>query len=160
MVLPDSAPKPVSGDHSEPDAASHEASAPQQAALYVPESENNKHVFVGNPVRNPAYWVRESTGTRIADFHLATHSDKHKTQYYRIRAFHDLADRVRDTVRKGQKDVEVVAYGPKYWPVRRKTKDGSFKEEVAEGYYAGMVRVPRKYRAENSQPAAQEPLGQ
>jgi hypothetical protein len=31
--------------------------------------------------------------------------------YWRIRAVHDLAKRVRDRPRKGQKDVELVAYG-------------------------------------------------
>jgi membrane-bound lytic murein transglycosylase len=54
----------------------------------------------------------------------------------------DLAEKVRDNIRKGQKDVEVVAYGPKYWKGKKKTEDG-WKEELIEGYYAGFVRVPK-----------------
>jgi hypothetical protein len=155
LVL-DSAPEPVSGAHSEPDVPSNDASTPQKSALHVPESENKKHVFVGNPVRKPFYRVRDN-GTRVADFHLAVNSDSHKTQYYRIFAYHDLADRVQATVRQGQRDVEVVAYGPKYWPVTRETKDGQKKEELVTAYNAGFVRVPKRYRQETP-PATQQPL--
>jgi hypothetical protein len=137
---------------------SREASGPQQTpTLHIPESENEKHEFVGNPVRNPSYWVRKS-GKRVAEFHLATRSepDKEKTQYYRIRAFDKQAERVRDTVRKGQTGVEVIAYGPKYWPVTRVTEHGQKQQEVVQGYYAGFVHVPRRYREEP--PATQQPL--
>jgi hypothetical protein len=101
-----------------------------------------KHEFVGNPVRDPSYWVRRS-GKRVAEFHLATHPEKEKTLYYRIRAFDKQAERVRDTVRQGQTQVSVVAYGPKYWPVTRTTKD--------------VVNVPKRYRGEQP-PATQQPL--
>ncbi len=129
--------------------------SPQTDALHIPESENEKHEFVGNPVRDPRYWVRKS-GKRVAEFHLATHPDKEKTLYYRIRAFDKQAERVRDTVRKGQTGVEVVAYGPKYWPVTKTTKDGEKRQEVVQGYYAGFVNVPKRYREEP--PATQQPL--
>jgi membrane-bound lytic murein transglycosylase len=109
--------------------------------LVLPESENKKFEFIGNPVYDARYRERKS-GKRIADFHLATHPGKNQTEYFRIRAFDGLAERARDTVRKGQKGVEVVAYGPKYWKGKRKTENG-WKEELIEGYYAGFVRVPK-----------------
>ncbi len=131
---------------------SRDASGPHQTdALHIPESENKKHKFVGNPVRDPAYWVRNS-GKKVAEFHLATHPTKEETLYYRIRAFDKQAERVRDTVRKGQTGIEVFAYGPKYWPVTRRTKDGAIQHEVVEGYYAGFVHVPKRYR--EAQPPA------
>jgi hypothetical protein len=37
-----------------------------------------------------------------ADFALATHNEEGETKYWRIRAFDDLSERVRDTVCKGQ----------------------------------------------------------
>jgi hypothetical protein len=146
----------LSVQHSASDVPSSEASGPQQTdSLHIPESENEKFEFVGNPVRDPAYWVRRS-GKRVAEFVLATHRQKEKTLYYRIRAFGKQAERVRDTVRKGQTGVEVVAYGPKYWPVTRRTNDGQEKKEAAQGYYAGFVHVPKRYREEP--PATQQPL--
>jgi single-stranded DNA-binding protein len=149
--------EPVSDQHSAPAIPSSEASAPQDAqSLRIPESENEKHEFVGNPVRDPSYWVRRS-GKRVAEFHLATHTEKEKTLYHRIRAFDKQAERARDTVRKGQTDIEVVAYGPKYWPVTRKTKDGREKQQVVQGYYAGFVNVPKRYRGEQP-PSTQQPL--
>src|SRR5215207_1553793 len=117
----------------------NESETPKEE-VFVPESENKKHEFIGNPVYDAKYRVRRS-GKRIADFHIATHPEKNKTEYYRIRAFDGLAERARDTVRKGQKGVEVVAYGPKYWKGKRKTENG-FKEELIEGYYAGFVNAP------------------
>jgi hypothetical protein len=157
--LPESPSEPVSDQHSGPDVPSSEGSRHQDTqSLHIPESENEKHEFVGNPVRDPSYWVRRS-GKRVAEFHLATHpeAEKEKTLYYRIRAFNEQAERVRDTVRKGQTDVEVVAYGPKYWPVTRRTKDGEKRQEVVQGYYAGFVTVPKRYREEQP-PATQQPL--
>jgi hypothetical protein len=155
-LVADSPAKPLSAAHNVPDAPSRDASSsPQTDALHIPESENEKHEFVGNPVRDPSYWVRKS-GKRIAEFHLATHPDKEKTLYYRIRAFDKQAERVRDTVRKGQTEASVVAYGPKYWPVTRRTKDGQEHQEVVQGYYAGFVNVPKRYRQEP--PATQQPL--
>jgi hypothetical protein len=159
-LVPEHPPEPLSDQHSAPDMPSREASGPQQTdALHIPESENQKFEFVGNPVRNPAYWVRRS-GKKVAEFHLATHPepDKEKTLYYRIRAFDKQADRVRDTVRQGQTQVSVVAYGPKYWPVTRRTKDGQEKQEVVQGYYAGFVNVPKRYRQDQPPPASQQPL--
>jgi len=156
LVL-DSTTEPLSTAHSAPDVPSREASgSPQTLTLHIPESENEKHEFVGNPVRDPRYWVRKS-GKRVAEFHLATHPDKEKTLYYRIRAFDKQAERVRDTVRQGQTEVSVVAYGPKYWPVTRTTKDGEKRQEVVQGYYAGFVNVPKRYRGEQP-PATQQPL--
>ena len=149
---------PVSDPHSAPDVPSSEASEPQQSdSLQIPESENERHEFVGNPVRNPAYWERRS-GKQVAEFILATHPDREKTLYHRIRAFDTQAERVRDTVRGSQTDVQVVAYGPKYWPVTRRTKDGQAKQEVVQGYYAGFVNVPKRYREEQPPPATQQPL--
>jgi hypothetical protein len=156
-LVPENTSEPLSDQHSASAMPSREASGPQQTdALQIPESENEKHEFVGNPVRDPRYWVRRS-GKRVAEFHLVTHPDKEKTLYYRIRAFDKQAERVRDTVRKGQTDVEVIAYGPKYWPVTRRTKDGQEKKEVMQGYYAGFVNVPKRYRQEQP-PATQQPL--
>jgi hypothetical protein len=159
VLVPENTPESVSVQFSAPDVPTREASGSQQAdSLQIPESENEKHEFVGNPVRDPSYWVRKS-GKRVAEFHLATHPepDKEKTLYYRIRAFDKQAERVRDTVRQGQTQVSVVAYGPKYWPVTRRTKDGQEKQEVVQGYYAGFVNVPRRYRGEQP-PATQQPL--
>jgi hypothetical protein len=156
-LVPESPPAPVSDQHSARAVPSSEASGPQQTdALHIPESENDKFEFVGNPVHDPSYWVRRS-GKRVAEFHLATHPDKDKTQYYRIRAFDKQADRVRDTVCRGQQGVEVFAYGPKYWPVTRRTKDGQEKQEVVQGYYAGFINVPKRYRQEQP-PTTQQPL--
>ncbi len=155
-MVPDSTTEPVSGQQSRPVESSSDASGLQQSdSLHIPESENEKFEFVGNPVRDPAFWVRKS-GKRVAEFHLATHPEKEKTLYYRIRAFDKQAERVRDTVRKGQTEVSVVAYGPKYWPVTRRTKDGQQHQEVVQGYYAGFVNVPKRYREQP--PATQQPL--
>src|SRR5215217_3013409 len=109
-------------------------------SLDLPESENKKRELVGNVVYDARYRERKS-GKRIADFHLATHEEKNKTEYFRVRAFDDMAEKVRDTVRTGQKGVEVVAYGPKHWMGKKKTKDG-WTQEAVTGYYAGFVRVP------------------
>ncbi len=38
-----------------------------------------------------------------------------------------------------------MVYGPKYWYQKKKTKKG-WTQELVQGYYAGMVRVPEKYR--------------
>jgi hypothetical protein len=153
-LVPENTSEPLSDQHSASAMPSSEASDPKQ--LHIPESENEKHEFVGNPVRDPSYWVRRS-GKRVAEFHLATHPDKDKTQYYRIRAFDKQADRVRDTVRRGQQGVEVFVYGPKYWPVTRRSKDGQEKQEVVQGYYAGFINVPKRYQQEQS-PPTQQPL--
>ena len=154
-LVPESPSEPVSDQDSAFAVPASEASESTQ--LHIPESENEKHEFVGNPVRDPRYWVRKS-GKRVAEFHLATHpeKEKEKTLYYRIRAFDKQAERVRDTVRQGQTQVAVVAYGPKYWPVTRTTKDGEKRQEVVQGYYAGFVNVPKRYREEP--PATQQPL--
>jgi hypothetical protein len=161
-LVSDSTTEPVNGAHNASDVPSSEASAPnnlpddrQGSPIDIPKSENEKHEFVGNPIRDPAYWER-SSGKKVAEFHLATHPSKEKTLYYRIRAFDKQAERVRDSVRKGQTEVSVVAYGPKYWPVTRTTKDGQEKKEVVQGYYAGFVNVPRRYR--EAPPATQQPL--
>jgi membrane-bound lytic murein transglycosylase len=90
-----------------------------------------------------ARYRERKSGKRIADFHLATHEEKNKTEYFRIRAFDDLAEKVRDSVRKGQKDVKVVAYGPKHWMGKKKTQHG-WTQEAVTGYYAGFVRVPKE----------------
>jgi hypothetical protein len=127
-----------------------DAAATEGGGIFVPESENRRHEFVGNPVRDAKYWVRRS-GKRVADFHIATHPKKDETRYYRIRSFDDLADRVRDNVRQGQKDVQVVAYGPKYWKGRKKTKTGEWQEELVQGYYAGFVHAPEKPQKEKGE---------
>jgi hypothetical protein len=145
-LVPDGQEAPHSGAQS----ASDEQSRDKSEDIFVPESENKRHEFVGNPVRDAKYWVRRS-GKRVADFHIATHPEKDRTQYFRIRSFDDLAERVRDTVRQGQKDVQVVAYGPKFWKGRKKTKTGEWKEELIEGYYAGFVHVPEKPQKEKAE---------
>ncbi len=126
-MVPDRATEPVSGQHSGPAMPSHEAADSQRTqSLYIPESKNEKFEFVGNPVRDPSYWERRS-GKKVAEFVLATHPEKEKTVYYRIRAFDKQAERVRDTVRKGQTGVEVSAYGPNigWLPGAQKTeRDG------------------------------------
>jgi len=128
---------------------------PQKEEIFVPESENKKHEFIGNPGYDAKFRTRKS-GKRIADFHIATHPEKNKTEYYRIRAFDNLAERARDTVRKGQKDVEVVAYGPKYWKGRKKTENG-WKEELIEGYYAGFVNAPSTKKKDSPEVTEKEP---
>src|SRR5215218_10479331 len=128
---------------------------PQKEEIFVPESENKKHEFIGNPGYDAKFRTRKS-GKRIADFHIATHPEKNKTQYYRIRAFDGLAERARDTIRKGQKDVEVVAYGPKYWKGRKKTENG-WKEELIEGYYAGFVNAPSTKKKDSPEVTEKEP---
>jgi hypothetical protein len=115
----------------------------------MPENENRKFELVGNPVYDPWFKVRRS-GTKVADFSLATHDKEGETKYWRVRAFDKRAERVRDTVRKGQKDVEAVVYGPKYWRQKKKLKDGTWTQDVVEGYYAGMVRVPERDRENKS----------
>ena len=139
-LIPEGASPPRSEAQSEPQSESGNGSEMKPEGITVPESENKKFEFIGNPVYDAKYRTRKS-GKSIADFHIATHEEKNKTQYYRIRAFDGLAERARDKVRKGQKGVEVVAYGPKYWNGKRKTENG-WKEELIEGYYAGFVNAP------------------
>src|SRR5215217_8882861 len=127
----------------------------QKEEIFVPESENRKHEFTGNPVYDARYRVRKS-GKRIADFHIATHEKKDETKYFRIRAFDGLAEKARDNVRKGQKDVEVVAYGPKYWIGKKKTENG-WKEELIEGYYAGFVNAPSTKKKDSPEVTEKEP---
>jgi hypothetical protein len=108
------------------------------------EEGNEKFIFVGNPVRDPSYRVRKS-GKRVADFILATNPTPDDAGYRRIRAFDDLAEKVRDQVRKGQTGIEATVYGPKHWISRRKTQKGWEEREVT-GYYAGFIKVPKRYR--------------
>jgi hypothetical protein len=63
----------------------------------------------------------------------------------RIRAFDDIAERVRNTVRRGQAGVEDVVHGFKHWTQNWKTKD-SWVNATIQGCNTGMVSVPRKYR--------------
>ena len=144
-LLPDSTSEPVTAQHSAAESTVSE------------ESENRKFELVGNPVRDPSFRERKS-GKRIADFVLATHPEEEKTEYWRIRAFDQQAEKVRDQVRKGQTGVEATVYGPKQWKSRRKTKDGSWEETEVTGYYAGFVKVPRKYRSQKQ--AAEQPQQQ
>jgi len=137
-----------------PENGSSKADAPHSGSETAPrndsptppqEIENRKFELKGNPVYGPYYKARKS-GKRLADFALATHDEHGGTKYWRIRAFDHLAERVRDTVRKGQKDVEAVVYGPKQWQQKKKTPEG-WTQETVTGYYAGMVHVPERYRA-------------
>jgi Single-strand binding protein family len=150
-LIPEGSPPP----QSEPQKESSNGSSAEPEEIFVPESENKKFEFIGNPVYDAKYRERKS-GKRIADFHIATHPEKNKTEYYRIRAFDGLAERARDTVRKGQKGVEVVAYGPKYWKGKRKTENG-WKEELIEGYYAGFVNVPSTSQKDSPANTEKEP---
>ena len=134
-------PQSASAPATEPHSAGEEAPPGESETV---ENENRKFELVGNPVRDPSFRVRKS-GKRIADFVLATHPEEEKTEYWRIRAFDRQAEKVRDQVRKGQTGVEATVYGPKQWQSRRKTKEG-WTEEAVEGYYAGFVRVPKRYR--------------
>lgn len=142
-LAPESTPSPASEPHSGSEEPSQTASPAEEAQ--TPENENRKFELIGNPVRDPSYQERKS-GKRIADFVLATHPSEETTEYYRIRAFDKQAERVRDQVRKGQKDVEATVYGPKRWKSRKKTKEGLWEETEVTGYYAGFVKVPKKYR--------------
>jgi len=150
-LIPEGSSPPVS----EPQSESGNGSETKPEGITVPESENKKHEFIGNPVYDAKFRTRKS-GKRIADFHIATHPEKNKTEYYRIRAFDGLAERARDTIRKGQKGVEVVAYGPKYWKGKRKTEVG-WKEELIEGYYAGFVHAPSTSQKDSPGVAEKEP---
>jgi single-stranded DNA-binding protein len=142
-LLPESTSEPVTEPHSAAESTASE------------EGENRKFELVGNPVRDPSYRERKS-GKRIADFVLATHPEEEKTEYWRIRAFDKQAERVRDQVRKGQTGVEATVYGPKQWKSRKKTKDGTWEETEVTGYYAGFVKVPKKYRSQE-QAVEQQP---
>src|SRR5438270_2134117 len=115
----------------------------------IPDSENEKFQLVGNPAKKLRYRVTRKTNTRIADFVLATHPDQETTQHWRIRAFGDEAEKVRDQVEVGQKGVEVTVYGPKYWKGRKKTKEG-YEDTVVKGYHAGFVRVPKAAKEQPS----------
>jgi hypothetical protein len=117
----------------------------------IPENENRRFNLVGNPAKKLGYRVTRKSNTRIADFVLATHPDKESTQYWRIRAFGDQAEKVRDQVEVGQKDVEVSVYGPKYWKGRRRKTKGGYEETVVKGYHAGFVRVPKRYKEGEAQ---------
>src|SRR5215208_596119 len=139
-LIPEGSVPPQREPQSEHEEKAETPTPETNGSLDLPESENRKHELIGNVVYDARFRERRS-GKKIADFHLATHEEKNKTEYYRVRAFDDLAERVRDTVRKGQKEVEVVAYGPKHWMGKKKTKDG-WTQEVVTGYYAGFVRVP------------------
>jgi|SRR5215204_2595247 len=141
-LIPEGAPGPEKEPQSEPEAKADSPTPETNESLDLPESENRKHEIIGNVVYNARYRERKS-GKKIADFHIAAHPDKNITVYYHVRAFDDLAEKVRDNIRKGQKDVEVVAYGPKHWMGKKKTKDG-WSQEVVTGYYAGFVRVPKE----------------
>ena len=146
-LIPESTQSPLSEPYSAAHPTSQNESTPAETAAAREEQENQKYELVGNPVRDPSYRVRKS-GKRIADFVLATHPEEEKTEYWRIRAFDRQAEKVRDQVRKGQTGVEATVYGPKQWQSRRKTKDGSWEETEVTGYYAGFVKVPKKYRSQ------------
>ena len=133
-LTPDSTSEPVTEPHSATEGTSSE------------ESDNRKFELLGNPVRDPSFRERKS-GKKIADFVLATHPEEEKTEYWRIRAFDQQAEKVRDQVRKGQTGVEATVYGPKQWKSRKKTQKGWEETEVT-GYYAGFVKVPKKYRSQ------------
>jgi len=143
-LLPDNTSPPVTEQHSAAESTSS------------PEGENRKFELVGNPVRDPSFKKRKS-GKKIADFVLATHPEEEKTEYWRIRAFDQQAEKVRDQVRKGQTGVEATVYGPKQWQSRRKTKDGTWEETAVTGYYAGFVKVPKKYRSQEKPPENPQP---
>jgi hypothetical protein len=140
-LIPEGSPEPRREPQNVSEKKADNPTPETNGGLNLPESENRKHEIVGNVVYNARFRERKS-GKKIADFHIATHPNKNETVYYRIRAFDDLAEKVRDTVRKGQKDVEVVAYGPKHWRGKKRTKD-EWTDEVVTGYYAGFVRVPK-----------------
>ncbi|MDQ5827471.1 MAG: single-stranded DNA-binding protein, partial [Chloroflexota bacterium] len=132
--VPDTTSEPVSSPQSGPDMPSREASGlPQTDSLQIPESKNDIHKFVGNPVRDPYTWTQNS-GKRVAAFTLATHPEEGETEFYRIRAYGKWADYAIAHVKKGQKDVQVTAYGPKYRKVTRETTDGQKREDVATAY--------------------------
>jgi len=107
-LIPEGSPPPQSEPQNEHSEKSDTPPPETNGSLDLPESENRKHELIGNVVYDARYRERRS-GKKIADFHLATHEEKNKTEYYRVRAFDDLAEKVRDNIRKGQKGVEVVA---------------------------------------------------
>jgi Single-strand binding protein family len=152
-LIPDSTPQPVREAPNGSERTSENVS-PTVEDEDMPEDENRKVEIIGNPVFDPKFKVRRS-GKRIADFALATHEKEGETKYYRVRAFDKRAEYVRDNLRKGQKDVKCVLYGPKHWRQQKKLKDGTWTQEVVEGYYTGMVRVPKRYREDKS-PKSQE----
>src|SRR5215212_5907751 len=93
-LIPEGTPPPQREDsHASENGSRNETETPKEEII-VPESENNKHEFTGNPVYDAKYRVRKS-GKRIADFHIATHEKKDETKYFRIRAFDGLAERAR-----------------------------------------------------------------
>jgi hypothetical protein len=135
-VRADEAPENSETLESPPQAPTGQSQAATEGST---EEEGNKlHEFSGNPATNAKYWEWKKSGKRVADFVLATHPEEGKTEYKRIRAFDGLAVYVRDNVRKGQTDVEVQAYGEKYWATRNKKQ--------ITGYYAKNVKVPKRYR--------------
>jgi hypothetical protein len=144
-LLPESTTPPVTEPHSGADKPSWER--PLKEGEEPPESENEKHQLSGNIARIGRYRVTKKTNTKIADFVLATHPDHTTTTYWTVRSFGKQAEKVRDHVEVGMKNIEVTVYGPKYWTGRRKTKDG-YEETVVKGYHAGFVKIPRVYREE------------
>ena len=146
MILEQASP-PVTEPHSGADKPSWERLLTEGEDL--PESENRKFQLSGNPARIGRYRVTKKSNTKVADFVLATHPTDETTEYWRIRAFGKQAEKVRDQLKVGQKGVEAVVYGPKYWQSRKKTQDG-WEDTVVKGYHAGFVKVP-KHSAQQEQ---------
>ena len=50
---------------------------------------------------------------------------------------------------------DICPISKKHWTVRKKTKDGTFESREVEGYYAGFVRIPQRYREQDKAPTAE-----
>ena len=114
-----------------------------QASHEAPSRNSRQHAQIEDQLRSSGLPYTLLGPTTFMQNTLTTHDKEGQTKYWRIRAFDKVAERVRDTVRKGQKDVEAVVYGPKQWTQKKKTDTG-WTQETVQGYYAGMVRVPDK----------------
>ena len=154
-LLPDPPPPSVTEPHSAGEVPSWEK--PRADFDDIPESENNKIVLEGNPAKKLGYRVTKRSNTRIADFVFATHPQQETTEYWRIRAFGDQAEKVRDRLEVGQQGVAVSVYGPKYWESRKKTSEG-YIDTVVKGYNAGFVKISGRSTQEtqsgNAEPKA------
>jgi hypothetical protein len=138
-LIPESTSPHVREPHSGSDKPSWER--PLKEGEDLPESENEKYQLTGNVARIGRYRVTKKSNTKIADLVLATHPDEETTEYWRIRAFGKQSEKVRETVKVGQK-LETTVYGPKYWRGSKKTSDG-WEETVVKGYHAGFLKQKR-----------------
>jgi hypothetical protein len=101
---------------------------------------NNEHeqrerlTLSGRVGQNPRFKTTQK-GTLVAQFPIAVRDDDQQTTWHRVVAFGDRAEKVRETVQRGQA-VEVVGY--RHTRTSR-ARDG--KETTIEEVYATVIRT-------------------